>query len=160
MKKGSKSNGKATKRPHKESNGSSSSSSPVYVATPETSSPRQEPFGLGSQSLLKDLLYPLSPNEFMTKYFRKQAVHVKGSDAKIDSKKKSSKRTQEESTGNRYQPIIEDGMYNLDTEQLVKETSSDSIFVWLAAADTKRKPQNGNRYNNPLIQSIEVYDLR
>lgn len=86
-------------------------------------------------------------------------------DRKKAPTRRPKKKKNSASAINRYQPIIEDGMCNLDTEELVKDTSSDSIFVWLASNPKElAAPKEGskssatNRYHNPLIQSIELPD--
>ena len=150
---------------------SDTSESPVHVVTPPASSPPQEPIGLQNAHLLKGLLYPLHPNDFMTHDFRRNAVHIQASSNKKSRETTNGKK--QSSCNNRFQPIIEEGMYALETWELVKETSSDSVFVWLAAANTHNKnnenrskqkkktgdhQSNGNKQSPILVQSIELPD--
>jgi hypothetical protein len=130
----------------------------VQVVTPDGSEKPQKPVSLHSKKLMEDLLYPLGPGEFLTKYFRRDAVHIEGSKSKLQGE-----------IENRFQPIIEEGMHNLNTMELLQETSSDSVFIWLAVKDENDKDLNGVRKelsqrkdskkdHNPLVQSIEIQD--
>ena len=162
-----------------------SCASPVRIVTPLESTPPQDPLELASPNFLKELLYPLTVQEFMTQDFRQRAVHIQAqpqppqNTSSQNGKKKKSRR-QQKTVSNRYQPIIDEGMYHLDTKELLKETSSDSIFVWLAAQQQQpQQPKNGNKKapksnasttptttassnhtttKQPLIQSIEIPD--
>jgi len=133
---------------------SSSSASPVHIVTPSTVLDDQDkpPISLQSKNLLKDLLHPLDPNHFMVNDFRRNAVHIQSREHDTHKNKKDF------SGPNRYQPIIEEGMFHLETSELVRESSSDSVFVWLTAK--KKVPgDNGEKDSRPtLVQSIELSD--
>lgn len=81
------------------------------------------------QSLLSSLISPLDANFFLEKCFRNFAVHIVRSDDAM----------------NRFDGIRE-LLFDLDPHEIFKQTSSESIFVWL---QMKQKNQ---------IQSIEVAD--
>jgi Cupin-like domain len=144
MKKASWSKGRAAKRPRssESTNGHHETDSPIHVVP--SASPK--PIGMNSANLLHDLLYPMTHHEFMTRDFRRRAVHLQ-----VRSNGKSE---------NRFQSIIEEGMHNLDTLELLKQTSSDSIFVWLASPEESKgeASRKKNAYPNPLVQSIEMPD--
>ncbi|CAB9498307.1 expressed unknown protein [Seminavis robusta] len=154
--------GQSTKRPRKKmSDDNIIGESPVHVVQPshpDFQNPIDtNPNHNNGNNLLSDLLSPMTPKEFMTQHFRQRAVHVKGSTSNNENGRKEKKQKK-----NRFQPIIEDGMLNLDPLELAKETSSDSIFVWLATHDTQNKEStqddNNKPYPHPLVHSIEVPD--
>ena len=138
---------------------------PVHVVDP--GSTPQEPIRLQSAHLLQNILSPLSIHDFMTQDFRRNAVHIRGSSSSNNNNTRSGgtdngNQKQQQVTGkepqNRFQPIIGEGMYNLNTNELVRESSSDSVFVWLAAKTTS-KNNNGDSKKRPvLVQSIELPD--
>jgi hypothetical protein len=101
-------------------------------------------------SLLHNLLFPLSESVFLDNYFRQCAVHVPALGGDDDA------------ANSRMQCIMEQ-LYDLDPEQLFRETSSESIFVWLrtpSSSSTNNSNTNINDNNNSktLINSIEVSD--
>jgi hypothetical protein len=79
------------------------------------------------ESLLQQLLGPLSKDVFMSQYFRSKAVHVKSSVA-------------------RFQGLTDELS---DSERILQETSSESIFVWLPSNKSSKESH---------IKSIEVSD--
>ena len=100
---------------------------------------RSEPisFDPSSSTLLEDMLGPLSKQEFLLDLFRKKAVHISASD---------------EDRPENVQNIIDNYMFGLDVRQILAETSSENVFVWLG-------PQPGAKQSaNRTIQSIELQD--
>lgn len=90
----------------------------------------------------------------MTNYFCKKAVHVHC--ARKDLVEPKSNPT-------RYQEIIQKGMYNLNVQELLEETSSESIFLWLKDSTTLLQQPGcaaAASLPPPLIQSIEVPDAK
>ncbi|GAX10174.1 hypothetical protein FisN_3Lh370 [Fistulifera solaris] len=69
------------------------------------------------ESLLQQLLGPLSKDIFMSQYFRSKAVHVKSSVA-------------------RFQGLMDELS---DAERILQETSSESIFVWLPSNQSSKE---------------------
>ena len=95
-------------------------------------------FDPSSVNLLQDMFDHLPTQTFLLNLFRKKAVH---NSARYD-----------ESRSESVQNIIENYMFNLDIRQVLAETSSDNVFVWLA-------PQpGGNQTTKRTIQSIELQD--
>lgn len=93
---------------------SSSSSSSSSSLSPSSSS-----------SLLSQLLHPLPSSTFLKHLFRKKAVH-------IASKSSSSSKY-------RLRNIVKDErLYECDVLSLMKETSSDSIFLWLPSSSSSK----------------------
>ncbi|KAG7349414.1 transcription factor jumonji [Nitzschia inconspicua] len=91
----------------------------------------------------------LSPQQFLTDFFRKQAVHTDCTD------KHRKRRTQ----------ILRQEMFDLDYGEILSETSSDTIFVWLKVDKSNNgeaKTPNGRtgdkkkKKADSLIHSIEV----
>lgn len=83
------------------------------------------------RSLLSSLIEPLDADFFLEKCFRNCAVHITHSD--------------DDDTMNRFSGIRE-LLFDLDPHEIYKQTSSESIFVWLQMKQNKQ------------IQSIEVAD--
>ena len=101
---------------------------------------RSEPvnFNPSSSTLLQDMLGPLPKQEFLLNLFRKKAVHI------------SAPSDDDRSIG--VENIINNYMFGLDIRQVLAETSSDNVFVWLA-------PQPGvKQHAKRTIQSIELQD--
>ena len=88
-----------------------------------------------SPHLLSDLLSPLSRGEFLRQLFRKKAVHVSRSpkDAQL---------------------LIRHYMYGLDVRELMSNTSSDNVFVWLAGRET-----GDGGCSSSAIRSVEMPDV-
>jgi hypothetical protein len=177
MRKTSPSNGRSAKRPRTAESRNDHEDSPIHVVVVAVRSPSSrppKPISLDSANLLQDLLHPLTPQEFMTQDFRRRAVHVKGSIRLDHAENANMNSSSVGESRNRFHPIIKEGMHNLDTLELLKQTSSDSIFVWLAAPnDTQSKSRSQNdtkpmrealpkttAYPNPLVQSIELPDAQ
>jgi hypothetical protein len=101
-------------------------------------------------SLLQNMLYPLPETAFLEKYFRKCAVHIPAIQKEGDVADEAAKR--------RMRCIME-LLYDLDPEQLFRETSSESIFVWLRAPSAASNDKDNDSSNKKtLINSIEVSD--
>jgi hypothetical protein len=94
-------------------------------------------FDPSSENLLQDMLDHLPAQTFLLNLFRKKAVHI--SAASDESRSKSVRN------------IIQNYMFGLDIRQILAETSSDNVFVWLA-------PQPGANQTKRTIQSIELQD--
>ena len=94
-----------------------------------------------SSSLLDDMLYPLSCDEFLKQHFRKNAVciqrrpHTSEPDAGDDNKMVSS--------------ICNEYLFGLDVRQIFAETSSENVFLWL------RPPSNSS---SNTLNSVEIAD--
>jgi hypothetical protein len=82
---------------------------------------------------LASLLAPLSPDTFLRESFQKCAVYVSG-------------------RHDRFARLCQEHLYDLDTASLLRETSSDRIFVWLSRSGTT------DDSSPPYINSIEVSD--
>lgn len=80
-------------------------------------------------SILQLLMFPLTPETFMSQCFRNKAVHIKSDDQC------------------RANDIRSNYMFNLDVKQIFQETSSENIFLWIPSQDS----ENGER-----LQSIEL----
>jgi hypothetical protein len=101
-------------------------------------------------SLLQNMLFPLSEKAFLENYFRQCAVHVPLIQQVTDG-------SENEAANRRMQCIMEQ-LCDLDPEQLFRETSSESIFVWLRAPSPTTNGKNSNKNKKTLINSIEVSD--
>lgn len=93
---------------------------------------------------LDDLLHPLTGEDFLENYFRKKAVHV------TCKKGKEKEHAEQRVAG------LRDEMFGLDAEMILRETSSENIFLWLQGKDNKNENE---KTNNKLIRSIEVADV-
>jgi hypothetical protein len=86
----------------------------------------------------------VSPEQFLTTYFRQRALHIDCTD------KWRKHRTF----------FLRRAMFNLNPQGILSETSSDSIFVWLK--EKREKSVNGSNgkfeRKDSLIRSIEVAD--
>ena len=108
---------------------------------------------------LDSLLYPLKANVFLKNHFRQQAVHVT-----------CQKEWNDIHATTRVAQLCQE-MCHLNVESLLRETSSDNVFVWLRRQSHDQKSKSGNNgVNNnnnniqknqekDLIQSIEVSDV-
>ena len=91
---------------------------------------------------LDSLLHPMSSTDFLTFCFRKKAVHItceSGSEDEHSVKRVSGLR---------------DEMCCLDPEEILRETSSENIFLWLREKGNRKSGKNGEEF----IQSIEIAD--
>jgi hypothetical protein len=108
------------------------------------------PPALTLNSDLGDFIHPMTNKSFLENCFRKRAVHV------------TCEQGQEETHLQRRVASLREEMCNLDAETILRETSSDNIFLWLqqkrVVAATKDTTSNNNNQN--LIQSIEVSDVK
>ena len=118
---------------------------PLFRATTankETSSQQPRILDSHPNNLLADLLAPaLTPAEFLTKHFRKQAVYIPTAQG-----------------ANRVAKISQ-YMLNLDVREIFDQTASENIFVWLKPQeqqdnDNTTLRENGSRQKK--INSIEV----
>lgn len=112
------------------------------------------------QSLLQNMLFPVAETAFLDKYFRKCAVHIPALQSNTGD---GENETTQDAAVQRMQCVTEQ-LYDLDPEQLFRETSSDSIFVWLRASTNSNNSNNNDKKNSndsskkTLINSIEVSD--
>ena len=111
-------------------------SDPVLELTMTATAESIDAIDPSSPTLLQDMLGPLPRDYFLHNLFRKKAVYIAGS------------------ASHYVQQIVENYMFNLDMKYVLEETSSDNVFVWLAAA------QNGGNdgKSKGAIRSIEVSD--
>ena len=96
-------------------------------------------------NVLADLLSPaLTPDDFLTHHFRRQAVYVPSRQGR-----------------DRIQKVCEQ-MLNLNVEQLFENTASENIFVWLVQQQQQQQPEESSKQQdvNKKINSIEVPDSR
>ena len=121
--------------------------SPLRRCTAKGSPIRQTRLLDSYPDLLSDLLSPaMNSNEFLTRYFRRQAVHVSnGSD------------------GLRRIEKIQREMFDLNVQHILEQTASENIFVWLPiespTSSMDPKSENGHgKGQNKKINSIEVPD--
>eukprot|EP00816_Leptocylindrus_hargravesii_P001269 CAMPEP_0196816360 /NCGR_PEP_ID=MMETSP1362-20130617/54907_1 /TAXON_ID=163516 /ORGANISM="Leptocylindrus danicus, Strain CCMP1856" /LENGTH=587 /DNA_ID=CAMNT_0042193657 /DNA_START=9 /DNA_END=1772 /DNA_ORIENTATION=+ len=73
-----------------------------------------------STDSLAAMVHPMPKNEFLMNVFRQKALHVSGAGL------------------GRLRDLIEEGMFDLDTESILRETSSDNVFVWLKSGEHVR----------------------
>jgi len=112
-------------------------------------------------SFLSRLIHPLPLSHFLSSCFRQKAVCVR-----------SNTSTDVDANLRRIRDINENYMYGLDVEQILTETSSDSIFLWLhnnhsrnsnkrhATNPNSKTAQNDNNTttNTTALKSIEIPD--
>jgi hypothetical protein len=135
-------------------------------------------------SLLQNMLHPLPETVFLEQFFRKCAVHVPAA-MMIPKEGRQDSRYNNNNDNDNNNPdaaaaaaaaaaakarmqCVQELLCDLDPEQLFRETSSESIFVWLrapsaatAATDDKdndKGDSNSNDTQKTLINSIEVQD--
>eukprot|EP00980_Cylindrotheca_fusiformis_P023426 scaffold10476_cov142-Cylindrotheca_fusiformis.AAC.1 len=114
---------------------------PVQVLQADASKP-SPPISLFPD--LDDLMYPLTGGEFLEDFFRKKAVHVTCQEGR-----------EKEHAEQRVSGLI-DEMFGLDPEMILRETSSENIFLWLQGkGGSKSKLETDSRQ----IRSIEVADV-
>lgn len=129
-----KTNGKKTRQE------ASSDDSPVVVI--ENTVKNAQSISLSPD--LDELLHPMTEAEFLDQHFRKKAVHI--TCMKDGNEKYAAKRVSD----------LREAMFDLDPEMILRETSSDNIFLWLV--DRSTKGQDDKKANN-MIRSIEVSDV-
>jgi hypothetical protein len=95
---------------------------------------------------LADLMYPMSAEDFLRNCFRNKAVHVT---CKEHGQEK-------EHAEHRISKLCKE-MCDLDASTILRETSSDNIFLWLRKSNDSTGNQNKNKPDG-LIQSIEISD--
>jgi hypothetical protein len=90
---------------------------------------------------LDELLYPLTGEDFLDNFFRKKAVHV------------SCTAQHETRVSN-----LREEMFGLDPEMILRESSSDNIFLWLLGKELIHN-DNINENDKRLIRSIEISNV-
>lgn len=106
---------------------------------------------------LDTLLYPMKGSTFLKQSLRQRAVHITCQNG-----------FDEIHACTRVAEICRE-MYNLDARSILRETSSDNIFLWLRRrhdddnASTSNKPKKNDRKvtgsKEDLIQSVEISDV-
>jgi Cupin superfamily protein len=117
---------------------------------------RELPPSISLTPTLDDLMGGQIPSsEFLTSVFRKRAAHVTCTDSSQDD---IHRRT-------RIGSLCKE-LYDLDVEALMRETSSDNIFIWLRdtrngspVQSTHATTAKERRTSDGLIRSIEVSDV-
>jgi hypothetical protein len=92
---------------------------------------------------LDELMHPMSTEDFLETCFRKKAVHIT-----------CKKGDEDDHAENRVSGLCEE-MCGLEPEAILRETSSDNIFLWLRG---KGSGSNHDTNKNDCIRSIEVAD--
>ena len=91
---------------------------------------------------LEKVIYPLGRSDFLAKCFRQKAVHV----------------TNNHGNTNRISDLIA-GMYSLDIPSILRNTSSDNIFVWIGNTNMEEDSEaKTNNKDESTLQSIEIED--
>jgi hypothetical protein len=90
------------------------------------------------------LLHPLSSDQFLERCLRKKAVHIT-----------CEKGAEDKHADARVSGLCKE-MCGLDAESILRETSSDNIFLWLRG---KADGQKDGSENADLIRSIEIADV-
>ena len=121
------------------------------IAPPSLSNP----YTSAESSLLSKLLWPLSPDSFMSSCFRQKAVHVQSNNTERTKK------------------LSDEYLFGLDSLKIFEETSSDNIFLWItpkaepvaAVDENSHQKQNGNESaticgqdSPPALHSVELAD--
>ena len=99
---------------------------------------------------LDEVLYPLTGNDFLKNFFRQKAVHI------------TTEKSNEQIHATTRVSDLREEMFGLDPEMILKETSSDNIFLWLREKSNNNNNNNNNNNENgynSLIRSIEVADV-
>ena len=92
-------------------------------------------------NLLQDLLSPGSVEDFLEHQFRRQAHHVPCQPNNPDRLKR-----------------ITDKLFQLNPKEIIEETASDNVFVWLSNPQIQNQKKKTKDTSSKLIQSIEVPD--
>ena len=103
----------------------------------KTSTTPTNQFDPSSNKLLDDMLNPLTKEEFLNNYFRKDAVLI------------SRSRQPHHTRTDLVSKICDDYLFNLDVHQIFTETSSDNVFLWLRPTDATDKK---------TLNSVEIQD--
>lgn len=120
---------------------------PVFVEKIQYDSQRDVP-SISLSTDLDEILYPLPGIVFLEKYFRKKAVHITA------EKEQWSMHAETRVSGLRKE------MFDLDPEMILKETSSDNIFLWLRGQSNINNNNNDDENKDTtLIRSIEIADV-
>jgi len=101
------------------------------------------------EELLSKFVYPMSTKDFLGRIFRKRALHIS------NGLPEHSMKWMDE--------IVNDGLFGLEVQSILKETSSDQVFVWICTNDTKDATSSSKSDINPAmknryVQSIDVDD--
>ena len=117
--------------------------SPATTTTTTTTKGSQTRLLDSHPDLLSDLLSPgISSTEFLTRFFRRQAVHVPSTTQGVHRVERIQKQ-----------------MLDLNVQKIFEKTASENIFVWLQQAmDHSSSTANGGKGGDKKINSIEVPD--
>ena len=112
----------------------------------------QPPPPISLTSDLDDLMFPMPSKAFLESCFRKKAVHI------------TCEHGNEEEHAEKRVTGLREEMCGLDPETILRETSSDNIFLWLRKKGSLLGRNNDaanktKHHNNDLIQSIAVSDV-
>jgi Cupin-like domain len=106
-------------------------------------------------SLLQEMLYPLDVEDFMNNAFRRYAVHIQWNKRNHDDADRLSHRFPNT-------PILQSLLDDASVSSLIRETSSESIFVWLPKSRTTADFEGTNQPSStmpPRIHSLEIPDV-
>ncbi|KAL7487741.1 hypothetical protein ACHAW6_013314 [Cyclotella cf. meneghiniana] len=119
--------------------------------------PRRKILRPESITLLDDMLYPLSREEFLHHHFRKNAVCIQRRLRPSQPQGKKPKRNDKDQTpsdcnGSRelVSYICHKYLFDLDIRQIFAETSSENVFLWLRPPTTSSSPNT--------LNSVEISD--
>jgi hypothetical protein len=143
-------NNKEVKAPSKEHD---DNTSPVLVhhldysqgKRKKTSLPKQ--FSL--QSGLDELLAPMLKEDFLAHCLRKRAVHITTNTSNAKNQECQSQRVTQ----------LRQEMCNLDAATILRETSSDNIFLWLRPNGATHQQATNGENKRDFIQSVEISDV-
>lgn len=92
---------------------------------------------------LGELMYPVNEDEFLRNYFRKKAVHITSNDGSRGEQHAKTRTS-----------LLRAEMFNLSVDMIMRETSSDSVFLWKCDKATTKEGSKDS-----LISSVEVEDV-
>lgn len=95
---------------------------------------------------LDTLLYPIKGSYFLEHCLRQRAVHITCQPGK-----------EQDHSAARIQQICHE-MFDLDPRQILQETSSDNIFLWLHNKNSSSNSRQ-QKTSQGLIQSVEISDV-
>ncbi|CAJ1934294.1 unnamed protein product [Cylindrotheca closterium] len=93
---------------------------------------------------LNELLHPMTEQEFLDQHFRQKAVHITCDQVGTDNY--ALKRVSD----------LREAMFDLDPEMIIRETSSDNVFLWLVDKGGNKEIQDRK---SSTIRSIEISDV-
>jgi hypothetical protein len=111
----------------------------------KTSLPKQ--FSL--QSGLDELLAPMLKEDFLAHCLRKRAVHITTNTSNAKNQECQSQRVTQ----------LRQEMCNLDAATILRETSSDNIFLWLRPNGATYQQATNGENKRDFIQSVEISDV-